>query len=63
MNIKLNKKLAIKALYYKGESIETLTIITGLSKRTILGIINSNESKLKDLELMKEWNVLTMHIR
>jgi hypothetical protein len=60
MNIKLNKKLAIKALYNKGESIETLTIITGLSKRTILGIINSNESKVT--ELMKEWNVLTMHI-
>ena len=60
MNIKLNKRIAIKALYNKGETIETLTLITGLSKGTILGIVNSNKCEIK--ELMKDWNALTTHI-
>lgn len=52
MNINEKKRAVILKLYEKGESIETLQILTGFSSETIHRIINSKSKK----RLLENWN-------
>lgn len=50
MNIKLERKNAIQALYKQGISIEDLQMVSGLSRKTIEGIVTPKNSLSSLLE-------------
>lgn len=52
MNIKLERRNAIQALYKQGISIDDLQMVSGLSRKTIEGIVtpkNSLNSLLEEI--------------
>lgn len=55
MNISFDKKAAIKYLYDKGENIETLQVLTGLSQASINKIVNERNIPKTKKQLMWEF--------
>lgn len=45
MNININRKKAVYDAYMKGESVETLVLLTGFSRSTIENIIEESTKK------------------
>ena len=45
MNININRKKAVYDAYMKGESVETLVLLTGFSRSTIENIIRDSTDK------------------
>lgn len=61
MNIKLERRNAIKLLYKQGVSIDDIQLVSGLSRKTIEGIVQPKKLRVIDQllnEIGQNWNVV-----
>lgn len=61
MNIKLERRNAIKLLYKQGISIDDIQLVSGLSRKTIEGIVRPKKYMVIDQllsEIGQNWNAV-----